>query len=276
MTERDYVLGTHDAEVQRLGLQHQAWRPKALAAWQRAGFTVGQTILDVGCGPGYASLDLAELVGPTGRVIAVDRSRRFLDVLSARAEARGLSNIEVHELDLERDELPEVAVDAAWCRWVFAFMRNPRDLLSRVAGVVRGGGRVVMHEYIAYGTWRLVPPTPELDRFVRVVIETWHSSGGDPDVGLYLPGWLGEEGFEVDVRPLVEILTRQDHMWEWPATFLGTGMQRFIELGMMSREQSRAIQEEFDAAAARPGTRMITPVVGEIVAVKKQAAVAGA
>ena len=65
--EKDYVLGTHDEEIARLGLQHRVWRPRVLDAWRRAGFTLGQTILDVGCGPGHATLDLAEIVGPRGR-----------------------------------------------------------------------------------------------------------------------------------------------------------------------------------------------------------------
>src|SRR5262249_55936375 len=55
--ERDYVLGTHDAEIARLGLQHRVWRPRVLDAWRRAGLTSGWTAVDVGCGPGYASLD---------------------------------------------------------------------------------------------------------------------------------------------------------------------------------------------------------------------------
>src|SRR5258706_6203782 len=88
--ERDYVLGTHDDEIERLALQHRVWRPRALDAWRRAGFTVGQTLLDVGCGPGMATLDLSEIVGPTGRIVAMDRSRRFLDVLESRRTQRGL------------------------------------------------------------------------------------------------------------------------------------------------------------------------------------------
>src|SRR5467141_1320467 len=101
--ERDYVLGTHDEELLRLALQHRVWRPRALDAWRRAGFTVGQTLLDIGCGPGWASFDLAEITGPAGRVIAVDRSRRFLDSLEATAARRGLSNIETVEVDLDTD-----------------------------------------------------------------------------------------------------------------------------------------------------------------------------
>jgi SAM-dependent methyltransferase len=73
--DREYVLGTHDDEVSRLALQHRVWRPRALDAWRRAGFMVGQTLLDLGCGPGHAAADLAEIVGPSGRVVAIDQSR---------------------------------------------------------------------------------------------------------------------------------------------------------------------------------------------------------
>ena len=61
MTERDYVLGAHQAELERLGLQHAVWRPRALDAWRRAGITRGQRVLDIGAGPGYATFDLADV-----------------------------------------------------------------------------------------------------------------------------------------------------------------------------------------------------------------------
>ncbi len=120
--ERDYVLGTHDDEIARLGLQHRVWRPRVAAAWMAAGFTVGQTIADLGCGPGYATLDLSEIVGPDGRVLAFDRSRRFLEVL----EGRGLRNVTASEADLDTDALPEAVADGVWIRWVLAFVKQPR------------------------------------------------------------------------------------------------------------------------------------------------------
>ena len=46
--ERDYVLGTHDEEVARLGVQHRVWRARALDAWLRAGIGPGQTAIDIG------------------------------------------------------------------------------------------------------------------------------------------------------------------------------------------------------------------------------------
>ena len=90
-------------------LQHRVWRPRALDAWRRAGITVGDTVLDVGSGPGHAALDLAEIVGPSGRVLAIDRSRRFLDWLEAARAARGLAHLTTHEVDLDEERLPQVS-----------------------------------------------------------------------------------------------------------------------------------------------------------------------
>src|SRR5438552_12605182 len=92
-SEHDSVLGTNAAEIERLRLQHGVWRADAALAWRRAGFAPGHTILDVGCGPGFAALELADIMGRDGRVIAIDQSRRFLDHLRAQCEARRLSNV---------------------------------------------------------------------------------------------------------------------------------------------------------------------------------------
>src|SRR3954471_3621912 len=67
--ETDYVLGTHDDEVARLGLQHRVWRSVVTDCWMRVGITHGWRVIDVGSGPGYATADLAEIVGPTGTVL---------------------------------------------------------------------------------------------------------------------------------------------------------------------------------------------------------------
>ena len=106
-TERDYVLGTHDEELARLGLQHRVWRPVVLDCWQRAGITVGKRVLDIGAGPGYAAVDLAEIVGPTGEVVAIERSKNFIRAMNEACRARSLTNVRIHELDLMADELPE-------------------------------------------------------------------------------------------------------------------------------------------------------------------------
>ena len=97
--EKTYFLGTHDEELERLGLQHRVWRPTVLECWRRAGIGPGSKVIDVGAGPGFAAADLAEIVGPAGRVVAVERSARFVEAGRAMLAGRGHSNVEYHELD---------------------------------------------------------------------------------------------------------------------------------------------------------------------------------
>ena len=82
--EREYVLGTDDEEIARLGLQHLVWRPWMLEAWRRAGITRGTRVLDIGAGPGFATADLAEVVGETGEDPVVWGGETFFDMAACR------------------------------------------------------------------------------------------------------------------------------------------------------------------------------------------------
>jgi len=268
--DRDYVLGTHDDEISRLALQHRVWRPRALDAWRRAGFTVGHTLLDIGCGPGHAAIDLADIVGPSGRIVAVDQSRRFLDALEATCRHRGLANITPLELDLDAADLPAVGADGAWARWVFAFVNRPRDLLARVGAALKPGGVLVVHEYFDYSTWRVAPRSPEIEEYVRVVMESWRANGGEPDIGLDLPRWLAELGFAIQtLHPIIDVVPASNFVWQWPAAFIQVGLRRLVDLGHLTAERALAIAEALAAAEAAPHTLMVTPALLEIIAVRR-------
>src|SRR4029077_10446386 len=96
--DRDYILGTHDEELARLGLQHRVWRQVVLECWKKAGIKAGSRVLDVGGGPGYATVDLAEIVGPTGGVVAIERSNKFVRAMEQACRERSYANVEIHEL----------------------------------------------------------------------------------------------------------------------------------------------------------------------------------
>ena len=267
----DYVLGTHDEEVTRLGLQHRVWRPRALDAWRRARFRTGQVLIDLGCGPGWASLDMAEIVGPAGRVVAIDRSRRFLDALERARVERRLSQIEILELDLDAGTLPPLAADGAWARWAFGFLRDPRRLLEAVAQAVQPGGTLVAHEYFDYSTWRVSPRSTEIEAFVQLVIRAWRDSGGEPDIGLDLPRWARELGFEVQsTRAIVDVITPQDFAWEWPLAFVRSGVRRLQDLGYLTTEAGHDVLRAFADAERQPSTVMVTPGVIELIAVRRE------
>jgi SAM-dependent methyltransferase len=279
MSERQYVLGTDDVEIERLGLQHRVWQPYVLDAWRRAGIAEGHCVVDLGCGPGHASFDLASIVGPAGRVIAVDQSRRFLSHLQRRADAEGRVNIELVDADINDpasrlallDQIGRKPPFSVWCRWVLAFVNEPRDVLADLAHAMSPGSTIVLHEYYDYAAWQLIPRCGELEEFVAMVMASWRATGGEPDVGLKIPGWLTELGLEVtSTRSLVHVVPATDPIWNWPAAFVRAGSQRLVALGRLSADRAEEILRAFDAAAASPGVRLITPAVLEVIARKKK------
>lgn len=264
MSDGDYVLGTRDDEVERLGVQARVWRPRVLDAFRRARFGRGQTILDVGAGPGFVTADLADIVGPSGKVVALERSPHFAAVLRARA----LANVEVVEIDVNDRGFGDEVADGSWCRWLLAFVANPPRTIGHIAAALRPGATAVFHEYADYEAWRTFPPSPDHERFRELVVKSWRDSGGEPDIGLAVPALLEAAGLEIlDVRPLLEIITADDPLWQWPASFIATGAARLVELGYASAEEGPRLAACLDTLP--PGTRMMTPVVAEIIARKR-------
>lgn len=268
-TERDYVLGTHDEELARLGLQHRVWRPVVLDCWGRAGLTLGSRVLDVGAGPGYATADLAGIVGPTGQVVAVERSSNFVRAIEQRCRSHSLANVKIHELDLMTNELPADSYDFSWCRWVASFVTDPRLLVRKLSQVLRPGGKAIFHEYAHYLTWRFIPRLPSQERFAQEVKASWAATGGKADIGLDLPAYLAQSGFVVrSAVPRIYCVGPSDYMWQWPASFVGIGLARLQELGRIDAAFAAQVKEELAAASARPDSLLITPLVLEIVAKK--------
>ncbi len=265
--EADYVLGTNDEELDRLGLQHRVWRPVVTECWQRVGITHGWRVIDVGAGPGYATADLAEIVGPTGSVLGIERSTRFLEAARERCRRRGLTNVEFREADLMEVSLGQLGFDASWCRWVASFVSSPAKLIDNIAGALRPGGLAIFHEYSDYETFRFMPIRPALERFAQEVMASWRAAGGEPNIGLDLPVLLPAAGLQVrHVRHHVFAVTRRDAFWEWPSSFIGINVDRLRELGRVSADWAGQVRQEFQDAEVDERTVFTTPLVLEVIA----------
>ena len=144
----DYFIGVNDAEVDRLCTQHEAWRPETDLLWHQAGFASCRSILDLGCGPGFTSMDLARVVGPSGEICAVDKAERFLRSLAERARALGVTNIRTLNADLARRQSISGPFDGVFGRWFLAFLRDDLDVaLENIRQSLRPGGVFAAMEY---------------------------------------------------------------------------------------------------------------------------------
>jgi SAM-dependent methyltransferase len=269
-TERDYILGTHDEEIARLGLQNGVWREHLLRGLDRAGIGPGVRVLEVGTGPGFVTLDLARRVGATGRVIGFDRSARFLEHARQACAAEGFANVELREVDLDTATFEPLGFDASFCRWVACFVMRPERLVENVARALAPGGRAIFQEYVDYRSWRTSPHAPMHERFVEEVITTWRETGGEPDIARQLPALLIAHGFRIThLTPLVFCTRPGDPVWPWPKAFIQTGAERLRALGRIDAAFVEVLHAEFARAEADPATFTITPAMLEIVAVRE-------
>jgi len=106
----------------------------------------GQTVADLGCGPGFFTLPMARMVGPHGRVIAVDLQAEMLAKLKVRAERASLdSRIHLHQCSADSlGELP--SLDFALAFFMVHEVPDPARLLGEVTGALREGGRLLLVE----------------------------------------------------------------------------------------------------------------------------------
>ena len=267
--EREYVLGTHDAELVRLGFQHRVWSAQAFACWERAGFGPRQTLLDVGCGPGYAALDLAQLVGPGGRVIAVDVSARFIDYFKTQLTSAGATNIEARLVDVEHLDLPAASIDGAYARSVLCFVADPEAVIAGVARALKPGAVFAVQDYHNYHALTLAPRSPIFDRVVEAVDASWRQRGGDPDIAGRLPAIMARHGLAVrEITPITRVARPGSALWNWPATFFVNYVPILVEMGLLSADDQRVFESEWSARSKDPHTFLVTPPMYDIIAVK--------
>ncbi len=269
----DYVLGTHNDEHARLGMQHSLWREFVLDAWKRAGICTGTRVVDVGAGPGFATMDLADIVGATGHVTAVEISSKFAQEVKDQANVRGLNNVSVQILDLMHDDIPLATAgaefDAAWCRWVCMFVPDVGALVRRVHNALRAGGVAVFHEYVHYETYGLQPPTPGIDSFTQAAMKSFSARGGNANIAGTLLKELRQHGFEtMSIKPIARAARPHEPLWQWPAGFIRTYLPRLIELGQVDNAFAANVLAELARAEQDPQSIMLTPTVLEIIARK--------
>jgi ubiquinone/menaquinone biosynthesis C-methylase UbiE len=104
-----------------------------------------QTVLDIGCGMGYFSIPLAQLVGSSGRVICVDLQQQMLEAARRRAERSGLSNITYQRCTRDSLGLTE-QTDFALTFWMVHEVSDKQRLLWEIKGALKPGGRFLLVE----------------------------------------------------------------------------------------------------------------------------------
>jgi ubiquinone/menaquinone biosynthesis C-methylase UbiE len=136
----------------------------------------GDHVLDVGAGPGFVSFLLAERIGPTGLVYAVDPSAEALAYLGRLQIQRGVTNIVAVVADVAKLALPGVRMDAALISMVLHHAHDPAGIVGNVARLLTSGARGVIAEFHPNGPCEHGPPRNQ--RLTARQVRAWCDSAG--------------------------------------------------------------------------------------------------
>jgi len=265
-----YHLGASEEELARLGFQHQVWQEVTQRLWSLSDFGPGQTLLDLGCGPGFTTLELARLVGQNGRVHAVDSASQFTNYLRAQLQATGIGNVSVHDCDVHELPLQDTTIDGAFARWLLCFVKDPRRVCQEVARVLRPGGAFVAWDYFNY---RSVGVFPE-NKAIRKLFDGYYQSaldhGGSYDIAQELPGMLVESGFEVEhLEPINRVARPGSNTWAWVSEFNKGYVPKLVDAGLMTAGEAAEFKSAWAEAETDPATFFFSPPMLGIIARKR-------
>jgi ubiquinone/menaquinone biosynthesis C-methylase UbiE len=253
MTRRDTYTHGHHPTV----LANHSWRTaENSVAYLLTHLEAGMRLLDVGCGPGTISLDLAERVAP-GEVIGIDTAADVIAVAEANRVERGTPNItfrvgDVYALDFEDDSF-----DMVQAHQLLQHLSDPVAALAEMRRVCRPDGIVAVRES-DYAGFLWAPLDPRLDRWLALYHEVARSNDAEPDAGRFLLGWAQQAGF-AEIVPSASVwcfANETDRAW-WGGTWsqrvtVSEFARQAMDRGLATSEELAAMSQAWSEWASAP------------------------
>ena len=114
---------------------------------RRLGLSRGDTIADIGCGPGFFTIPAAEIVGDGGVVLAADIQGEMLSAIRTRAAEHGLTNVHVVKTSDKEIPIPDASCDVVLLAFVLDEVGQRASFLHRAARLLKPGGRLAVLEW---------------------------------------------------------------------------------------------------------------------------------
>src|SRR5258708_4093397 len=178
----DSLLGSTDAERERLIRQAVRLAPVTERFFREAGIGPGQRVLDLGSGVGDVSMLAARLVGPSGEVVGIERDPSSIAVAKARVAEAGFRNGTFTQTDASQIA-SDKPFDAAVGRFILMFLPDPAAVLRSLARLVRPGGALAFQEPAWQAFLALASPLPLWSKVVSSIHEIFRRSGVHLEAG---------------------------------------------------------------------------------------------
>jgi len=247
-----YVIRGGAEGRERLRVLARVLRPTTSSLLERVARRPGIRCLDVGCGGGDVTVELARRVGPTGRVVGIDIDETTLELARQEAQELGIENVEFTAADVQGPlALPEF--DLVYSRFLLTHLKDPGNIIGALFDLVRPGGILAVEEIDFSGAYTF-PESDAYRRYHDLYMTLVERRGGDPNIGGRMPLLLAASGLED-----VEISVVQPMAIEGDAKLLNPlTMQQIAETvvsdGLAQRDEVDSIVEELYRFARDRGT----------------------
>jgi ubiquinone/menaquinone biosynthesis C-methylase UbiE len=193
MTDDVYTHGHHESV-----LRSHRWRTaENSAGYLLEHLAAGDRLLDVGCGPGTITLDLAARVAP-GEVVGIDVADEVVAAAARAAEEAGCGNVSFTRGDAYGIEAADGSFDVVHAHQVLQHLGDPIAALTEMRRVLRPGGLLAVRDS-DYGAFVWAPSDDRFDLWMQLYHRITERNGAQADAGRWLPAWVGAAGF-VDLR----------------------------------------------------------------------------
>lgn len=224
------------------------------AAYLLPSLRPGLSVLDIGCGPGTITTDLAALVAP-GSVTAVEITDAALNLARSEAHRRNQTNISFVVADVHALDLPDDAFDVVHAHQVLQHVADPVRALQEMRRVCVPGGVVAVRD-ADYAGFLWYPQLAPLDRWLELYVQAARANGGEPDAGRRLLSWAAQAGF-VDITPTASMwcyATVEDRDWwggMWADRILHSDLaHQLVDTGLANRPELEEISSAWRQWAA--------------------------
>ncbi|MEW6146120.1 MAG: class I SAM-dependent methyltransferase [Thermodesulfobacteriota bacterium] len=191
--KKEYALSDTENEKKRLEQQSRIIIQTTRRIFDLAGIARGMRVLELGTGAGDVALLLAEMVGPVGEVVSIERNPEILETAKKRAERGGYKNIRFISGDVSAAE-PEGVFDALAGRAVLMYVPGPAGVLKSLLRHVRPGGVVVFQEVDFTIRPVAIPPLPLFMKCWDLLYAAMEKSGTEMQMGFKLLPVFKEAG----------------------------------------------------------------------------------
>jgi SAM-dependent methyltransferase len=162
----------------------------------RVGLRPGMTCMDVGCGGGDVTRELARRVGSGGRVVGLDMDLPQLEMVRAEAAAQNVANVNYRAADVSNPPGDLGNFDLVYTRFLLCHLQKPAQVMSWMVKCLKPGGVLAVEDCDFTGHF-CHPPLAAFFRYVELCGEVMRRRGGDPNIGLKLPQMLTDAGLSI-------------------------------------------------------------------------------